>query len=195
MGSSGLEPPTSRLSGARSSLLSYEPVVVFRFPSLSPFASLKAGGDEGIRTLDPLLAGQVLSQLSYTPILWGLLQDLPDFMPVCALKIEQPKTTFDFPLTRLPVTSDVSSDFLFSLSMNIITLVMCYFLHRKGVIQPHLPIRLPCYDLTPIIVPTFGSCPLAVSSLTSGIHNFHGLTGGVYKARERIHRNILIYDY
>ena len=68
MGSSGLEPPTSRLSGARSSLLSYEPVVVFRFPSLSPFASLKAGGDEGIRTLDPLLAGQVLSQLSYTPV-------------------------------------------------------------------------------------------------------------------------------
>ncbi len=26
------------------------------------------GGDEGIRTLDPLLAGQVLSQLSYTPV-------------------------------------------------------------------------------------------------------------------------------
>ena len=68
-------------------------------------------------------------------------------------------------------------------------------LHRKEVIQPHLPIRLPCYDLTPIIEPTFGSCPLAVSSLTSGVPDFHGLTGGVYKARERIHRGMLIRDY
>ena len=66
---------------------------------------------------------------------------------------------------------------------------------RKEVIQPHLPIRLPCYDLTPITEPTFGSCPLAVSSLTSGVPDFHGLTGGVYKARERIHRGMLIRDY
>ena len=70
-----------------------------------------------------------------------------------------------------------------------------HFLLRKEVIQPHLPIRLPCYDLTPIIEPTFGSCLLAVSSLTSGVPDFHGLTGGVYKARERIHRGILIRDY
>ena len=68
-------------------------------------------------------------------------------------------------------------------------------LRRKEVIQPHLPIRLPCYDLTPIIGPTFDSCLLAVSSLASGVPNFHGLTGGVYKARERIHRGMLIRDY
>ena len=68
-------------------------------------------------------------------------------------------------------------------------------LHRKEVIQPHLPIRLPCYDLTPIIEPTFGCWLLAVTSQTSGIPNFHGLTGGVYKARERIHRGMLIRDY
>ena len=68
-------------------------------------------------------------------------------------------------------------------------------LHRKEVIQPHLPIRLPCYDLTPIIGPTFGHFLLAVGSWTSGVPNFHGLTGGVYKARERIHRSMLIYDY
>ena len=67
----------------------------FRFASisqvasatLSPVASLKAsfpmglnvpfardllshGGDDGIRTHDPLLAGQVLSQLSYTPVIF-----------------------------------------------------------------------------------------------------------------------------
>ena len=29
---------------------------------------------------------------------------------------------------------------------------------RKEVIQPHLPIRLPCYDFTPIINPTFDGC-------------------------------------
>ena len=59
MGSSGLEPPTSRLSGVRSNHLSYEPI------SLSQKIS---GGDERDRTDDPLLAKQVLSQLSYTPM-------------------------------------------------------------------------------------------------------------------------------
>ena len=72
---------------------------------------------------------------------------------------------------------------------------MLSVLHRKEVIQPHLPIRLPCYDLTPIIGPTFDSCLQKVSSLASGVPNFHGLTGGVYKARERIHRGMLIRDY
>ena len=62
MGSSGLEPPTSRLSGARSNLLSYEPIWIEVTP-----APWRRGGDDGIRTHDPLLAGQVLSQLSYTP--------------------------------------------------------------------------------------------------------------------------------
>ena len=66
---------------------------------------------------------------------------------------------------------------------------------RKEVIQPHLPIRLPCYDFTPVIDPAFGSSLLAVGSLTSGITNSHGVTGGVYKTRERIHRSILICDY
>ena len=66
---------------------------------------------------------------------------------------------------------------------------------RKEVIQPHLPIRLPCYDFTPVIDPAFGSSSLSVRPLTSGITNSHGVTGGVYKTRERIHRDILIRDY
>ena len=66
---------------------------------------------------------------------------------------------------------------------------------RKEVIQPHLPIRLPCYDFTPVIEPAFDSSFLTVRSLASGIPNFHGVTGGVYKTRERIHRSILICDY
>ena len=69
------------------------------------------------------------------------------------------------------------------------------FLPRKEVIQPHLPIRLPCYDFTPVIGLTFDSCSLSVGSLASGAPNSHGVTGGVYKARERIHRGMLIRDY
>ena len=66
---------------------------------------------------------------------------------------------------------------------------------RKEVIQPHLPIRLPCYDFTPVIGLTFDGCPLSVRSPASGAPNSHGVTGGVYKARERIHRGMLIRDY
>ena len=94
VGPSGLEPPTSCLSGTRSNHLSYEPLsgaapkpgfaFIFSFRSscarnccllFGSFASacLSGGGDDGIRTHDPLLAGQVLSQLSYTPIFMGLL--------------------------------------------------------------------------------------------------------------------------
>jgi hypothetical protein len=62
---------------------------------------------------------------------------------------------------------------------------------RKEVIQPHLPVRLPCYDFTPIIDPTFDGClPRGVSPPASGVANFRGVTGGVYKARERIHRGV-----
>ena len=68
-------------------------------------------------------------------------------------------------------------------------------LHRKEVIQPHLPIRLPCYDFTPITSFTFGGVLLAVRLPTSGPPGSHGVTGGVYKARERIHRGMLIRDY
>ena len=69
------------------------------------------------------------------------------------------------------------------------------FLLRKEVIHPHVLVGIPCYDLTPIICPTLDGSLLAVRPPASGITNSHGLTGGVYKARERIHRNILICDY
>lgn len=66
---------------------------------------------------------------------------------------------------------------------------------RKEVIQPQVPLRLPCYDFTPVADPTVVACLLAVSTAPSGKTNSHGVTGGVYKARERIHRGILIHDY
>ena len=77
VGLNGLEPSTSRLSGVRSNQLSYRPI---------------CGGDKGIRTLDPLLAKQVLSQLSYTPALSAFRVSLPLCFEVrfaAALKIEQ----------------------------------------------------------------------------------------------------------
>ena len=66
---------------------------------------------------------------------------------------------------------------------------------RKEVIQPQVPLRLPCYDFTPVIGHTVVSVLLAVRLPTSGATNSHGVTGGVYKARERIHRGMLIRDY
>ena len=68
-------------------------------------------------------------------------------------------------------------------------------LPRKEVIQPHLPVRLPCYDFTPLTLHTFGASPLSVGPATSGADDSGGVTGGVYKARERIHRGVLIRDY
>ena len=137
-----------------------------------PCVSTRTGGDERDRTDDPLLAKQVLSQLSYTPIsLWVR----------STLRFPEPqKLNNDSDETRL--TLDLKH-------------IAVFALHRKEVIQPHLPIRLPCYDFTPITSFTFGGVLLAVRLPTSGVANSHGLTGGVYKARERIHRGMLIRDY
>src|SRR5436190_17754337 len=63
-------------------------------------------------------------------------------------------------------------------------------LPRKQVIQPQLPLRLPCYDFVPVTSPTFGGGSLAVRAPTSGVTSSHDVTGGVYKARERIHRSV-----
>ena len=61
---------------------------------------------------------------------------------------------------------------------------------RKEVIQPHLPIRLPCYDFVPLAPHSLGSWLLAVAPPTSAADNSSDVTGGVYKARERIHRSL-----
>ena len=66
---------------------------------------------------------------------------------------------------------------------------------RKEVIQPHLPVRLPCYDFTPLAARAFDSGPLSVGLPASGPLHSDGVTGGVYKARERIHRAVLMRDY
>ena len=60
---------------------------------------------------------------------------------------------------------------------------------RKEVIQPQVPLRLPCYDFTPVIDHKVVSVLPKVRLPTSFAANSHGVTGGVYKARERIHRS------
>ena len=66
---------------------------------------------------------------------------------------------------------------------------------KKEVIQPQVPLRLPCYDFTPVMNHTVASALPKVRLPASGATHSHGVTGGVYKARERIHRGMLIRDY
>ncbi len=63
-------------------------------------------------------------------------------------------------------------------------------IRRKEVIQPQLPLQLPCYDFVPVTSPTFDGYLLAVGTPASGVASSHDVTGGVYKARERIQRTI-----
>ena len=65
----------------------------------------------------------------------------------------------------------------------------------KEVIQPQVPLRLPCYDFVPVMNHTVVTALPKVRLATSGATHSHDVTGGVYKARERIHRDILIRDY
>ena len=76
-------------------------------------------------------------------------------------------------------------------------LLLCFasVVSRKEVIQPHLPVQLPCYDFVPVTGPALGGRLLAVTLPTSGVTSSHDVTGGVYKARERIHRTVLTCGY
>ena len=117
----------------------------------------------------------MLSQLSYTPVF-----ALSRFRPR-TLKIKQYQHSKS--ATALVYTGRLSST------------VAADLLLRKEVIHPHVLVGMPCYDFTPIAGFTLGSVLLAVRLPTSGAPNSHGVTGGVYKARERIHRGMLIRDY
>ena len=155
MGLSGLEPPTSRLSGVRSNQLSYKPIFFFKF---------------GGHLLSHTVSSAVPSAVQVLTIVFGMGTGVsPERIATRYIQLS---------LDNLTINNNPY-----------------FFFLRKEVIQPHLPIRLPCYDFTPVIGPTFGSSLLAVGSLTSGVTNSHGVTGGVYKTRERIHRDMLIRDY
>ena len=82
-----------------------------------------------------------------------------------------------------------------TLKRNLLSETPSTFSLRKEVIQPQVLLRLPCYDFTPIMNYTLGGCSLAVSAPTSSATHFRDVTGGVYKARERIHGIVLICHY
>ena len=97
---------------------------------------------------------------------------------------------------RLPSLCSHSKDSLVNFGVRAThEIYLIRILPRKEVIQPHLPVRLPCYDFTPVTTPALGRCLLTVSSRTSGVDDSHGVTGGVYKTRERIQRSVLICVY
>ena len=137
---------------------------------------LQPGGGERVRTDDLLRARQALSQLSYTPNplrLVGLGGLEPPTSRLSGVRSKPNRKSRVDPTRKLALR--------------------CFL--KKEVIQPQVPLGLPCYDFTPVTSRTLAACPLAVSSTASGTTDSRGVTGGVYKARERIHRGMLIHDY
>lgn len=114
--------------------------------------------------------------------LGGLEPPTPRLSSVCSNQLSYKPSLFSLfsHLFSLPISVNASQPLLFS---------------RKEVIQPQVPLRLPCYDFTPVMKHTVLSDLLAVSLPNSGIPHSHGVTGGVYKTRERIHRSMLTCDY
>jgi hypothetical protein len=133
--------------------------------SLRPNLRVLVGLD-GFEPSTPALSRRCSNQLSYRPVVRRRAAASSDSL-ICH--------------------SSAATDRLWVLTLGIFP--------RKEVIQPHLPIRLPCYDFTPVTKRTVVSGLLAVSLPTSGTSRSHGVTGGVYKTRERIHRDMLIRDY
>ena len=163
------------------------------FLSFRNFRS-SSGGAKRDRTVDLLRARQALSQLSYSPI-QSRAVPFP-LREVVGLSGLEPPTS---PL------SGVRSNHLSYKPAEIFTAVfhqtICVSTSResislgKEVIQPQVPLRLPCYDFTPVMNHKVVSALPKVKLPTSFATHSHGVTGGVYKARERIHRGILIHDY
>ncbi len=197
---------------------------------LSFLSSPLSGGASRDRTDDPLLAKQVLSQLSYGPFFSALLgasqlspyfaalhtgynfffyfsrRDFFDSADLVGLgRLELPTSPLSgvrsnhlsYRPSRLLclLIFRCSSSLSSSQAISGGTFVSSSLISFKEVIQPQVPLRLPCYDFTPVMNHTVVSVPPKVKLPTSGTTHSHGVTGGVYKARERIHRDILIRDY
>ncbi len=180
------ELPTSPLSGVRSNQLSYRPALAAPPPALEisqPGArrlSLSSFSSKGFR-------GQRLNMLGS----YAAHDHRANFNQAKKACIRIPAPAVRNGSCGLDgFTSYVSRRSALAERMQ-----SHHFSFRKEVIQPQVLLRLPCYDFTPIMNHTLGGCPLAVGSPTSSATHFRDVTGGVYKARERIHRGILIRDY
>ncbi len=174
VGPGRLELPTSRLSGVRSNHLSYGPILGKAHNQQS--IVFKTTG-RGSYPCEKEKRGRRHSPYRHDASIYAAycVRWSPDWCHLCSKKHGKGHVQAS---QRLVQTVFQFHSFL-----------------RKEVIQPQVPLRLPCYDFTPVADPTVVSCLLAVSALPSGRTNSHGVTGGVYKARERIHRSMLICDY
>ena len=127
----------------------------------------KVVGQIGIEPMTPALSTRCSNQLSYWPI----------------------SLSFQF---RLFISINPT---FFKSTADECEYLICSSFSWKEVIQPQVPLRLPCYDFTPVMNHTVANVPPKVKLSASGATHSHGVTGGVYKARERIHRDMLIRDY
>ena len=166
VGRGRVELPTSRLSGVRSNHLSYRPVTS---NSVEPHSQSRR---------------QAITSARGARLMFGPLRSNP--------KYERRKRNEDGVKAAivLPLKGAICSLEHQSLANQTIRRIL-----RKEVIQPQVPLRLPCYDFTPVMNHTVVIALPKVRLTTSGAIHSHGVTGGVYKARERIHRGMLIHDY
>lgn len=197
VGLGGLEPPTPRLSSVCSNQLSYKP----RYRRKRCYAIQKSTPEAKLRKADRPSA--LLSLSKGGPRLRRASSVSCDTAREQSTMKKEKRRRHACKAPSLDSTGDRQSDYsaIYVLirwrriiSPKTASFQFSIFL-RKEVIQPQVPLRLPCYDFTPVADPTVVACLLAVSTAPSGKTNSHGVTGGVYKARERIHRGMLIRDY
>ena len=160
----GIEPQTSCVQSRRSPSWAIAPFYDFFYFDLHSACRSKLVGLSGLEPPTSPLSGVRSNQLSYRPI-FIVQQSWPKKIISLYFWIKQ------FVWTLIKILS------------------------FKEVIQPQVPLGLPCYDFTPVMNHKVVTVPPKVRLATSFATHSHGVTGGVYKARERIHRGILIHDY
>ena len=192
-----IELPTSPLSGVRSSQLSYRP------------GSKPNGGADRDRTDDLLIANQALSQAELQPrrragaarrrpVREFLFEDGGRRGAPEARGTDKGRSGQRRPGARrrtAGVDANLSAPGGAVHRRSQAARNRATFSLRKEVIQPQVLLRLPCYDFTPIMSHTLDGFSLSVRTPASSTAHFRDVTGGVYKARERIHRGVLIRDY
>ena len=190
------ELPTSPLSGVRSNQLSYRPSSKTRAadqrPKPSPSLLLLEPGPRGRGQLSKISRTQLNVHASYAGK--DHRADIVEDQEKVWFRLSCPSRSWN---RRYTATSYVSRQQPEGWPLAIREAKVCAvtFSLRKEVIQPQVLLRLPCYDFTPIMNHTLGGCSLAVSAPTSSATHFRDVTGGVYKARERIHGIVLICHY